>query len=72
MAVFIVQEMSSHISTSTTFNGDRMLTFIPLLVIYLRAVSAKFFFFSAHKKVPYNSQSGREENEMWVGQDYIK
>lgn len=43
-AVFILQEMSPHISTSTTFNGNRMLTFIPLLIIYLGAVSAKKIF----------------------------
>lgn len=68
MAVFILQEMSPHISTSTTFNGERMLTFIPLPIIYWKAVSAKFFFCTYESPLQYNSQNGRErKNEKWVG-----
>lgn len=52
--------LSLHISTPTTFNGDRMLTLLPVPVTYLRAVSANFVL-SRRKSFKYNFKNGKEK-----------
>lgn len=69
MAVYWLQGMSLHISTSTTFNGNRMLTFVSLPERFMTAVSATFL------EVFYNitlKMEKRGGNKIWVGQDYIR